>query len=279
MSLNALYGSIQIHFIKRGLLNLILGCLFFCGNASAQSPYSLNTKNEIYWLSSGISILGLGYGLGTATKPLTADEILNLNPNDVNSFDRFATTNYDLGIQRLSDGFLYSSFAGAIPFLFDKKVRKDVITLGIIYTEAATITAGTTLLTKYITERNRPFVYNTNADLDEKLRRQARHSFFSGHTSIAAMNTFFIAKVFSDYHPDSKYKPLVWAGAVLIPAATGYARVEGGKHFPTDVIAGYAVGALAGYFVPHFHKKKNQKELGFHIYPSPFGVLVNVDLN
>ncbi len=269
----------KLHSTKRGLLNFILGCLFFCGNASAQSPYSLNTKKEIYWLSSGISVLGLGYGLGTTTKSLKADEILNLKPTNINSFDRFATENYDIEIQKLSDGFLYSSFAGAIPFLFDKKVRKDIVVLGVIYTEAATITAGTTLLTKFLTDRNRPFVYNPNAGLDEKMRRQARHSFFSGHTSIAAMNTFFIAKVFSDYHPDSKYKPLVWAGAVLIPAATGYARVEGGKHFPTDVLAGYAVGALAGYFVPHFHKKKNQKDLVFHIYPSPFGLSIEVDLN
>ena len=269
-----------IIFRKRGLLNLILGCLFFCGtNLNGQSPYKLTIKKEAVWLSSGFSILGLGYGLSTTTQPLTTTEILNLNPTDINSFDRFATENYNLNVQRLSDGFLYSSFAVAVPYLFDKKVRNDVVTLGIIYTEAATITAGTTLLSKYLSERNRPFVYNSNVDLDEKLRRQARHSFFSGHTSIAAMNTFFMAKIFSDYHPNSKYKPYVWTGAILIPAATGYARVEGGKHFPTDDLAGYAVGALAGYFVPHFHKMKNQKDLGIHIQSFPFGVSLNVDLN
>ena len=271
--------SKQIIFIKRGFLCLVLGCLFlYGGKLTGQSPYKLTTKKEVYWISAGVSALSLGYALSTTTEPFTADQILALDAKNINSFDRFATENYSLKIQKVSDGFLASSFAAGIPFLLKKQVRKDIFTLGVIYAEAATITAGVTLLSKSLTERPRPFVYNSQVDFEEKIRRQARHSFFSGHTSIAAMNTFFLAKIFNDYYPDSKYKAYIWTGAALIPAATAYSRVEGGKHFPTDAMAGYAVGALIGYFIPHFHKVRNQKDLGLHIEPIPFGVSLKVEL-
>ena len=81
---------------------------------------------------------------------------------------------------------------------------------------------------------------------------------------MTAANTFFAAKVFSDYYPDSKWKPVVWTAAATIPAITGYLRVKGGRHFTTDVITGYAVGAAVGYLVPHFHKKKKAKGLSFY---------------
>ena len=48
----------------------------------------------------------------------------------------------------------------------------------------------------------------------------------------------------------------LWSGAVLIPATAAYLRVQSGKHFPTDVMAGYAVGAAIGWLVPHLHKTK-----------------------
>ena len=50
----------------------------------------------------------------------------------------------------------------------------------------------------------------------------------------------------------------MWSGAFLIPATTAYLRVKAGRHFPTDVIAGYATGAIVGYLIPHLHKKERK---------------------
>ena len=80
-----------------------------------------------------------------------------------------------------------------------------------------------------------------------------RRSFLSGHTSNTAAMTFFFAKVFTDTHPDVKNKAIVWSVAAAIPAAIGYLRFEAGRHFPTDVLAGYALGAAIGYLVPALH--------------------------
>jgi len=56
----------------------------------------------------------------------------------------------------------------------------------------------------------------------------------------------------------SRWKPIVWTAAATIPAITGYLRVRGGRHFPTDVIGGYIVGAAVGCLVPHLHRTIKQ---------------------
>ncbi|MEM9023429.1 MAG: phosphatase PAP2 family protein, partial [Bacteroidota bacterium] len=57
-----------------------------------------------------------------------------------------------------------------------------------------------------------------------------------------------------------------------VPATTGLMRVLAGKHFPTDVITGYAVGGAIGFLVPHLHRKRADKEAtsdgGFSWTPS-----------
>jgi len=96
--------------------------------------------------------------------------------------------------------------------------------------------------------------------LEKKLTPDSQLSFFSGHTSATATATFFTAKIWSDYNPESKWKPVVWTAAAAVPAVAGYLRVKAGKHYVSDVVTGYAVGALVGYFVPHLHKiKKGEK--------------------
>jgi membrane-associated phospholipid phosphatase len=67
---------------------------------------------------------------------------------------------------------------------------------------------------------------------------------------------FAAASMFSAYHPDSKWKPVVWTVAAILPAATAYYRVRGGKHFITDVATGYAMGALTGILIPRLHLRK-----------------------
>ena len=61
-------------------------------------------------------------------------------------------------------------------------------------------------------------------------------------------------------------KVAVWSVAAGIPAITAYLRVESGQHFPTDVLAGYAVGAFTGWIVPHLHKKK-KKHSNYSVFP------------
>jgi membrane-associated phospholipid phosphatase len=60
-------------------------------------------------------------------------------------------------------------------------------------------------------------------------------------------------------------KPYIWGVAAAIPASVGYMRIKAGKHFLTDNLIGYGVGAAAGILIPELHKKANKN---LQIYPS-----------
>jgi membrane-associated phospholipid phosphatase len=64
----------------------------------------------------------------------------------------------------------------------------------------------------------------------------------------------------------------VWGAAAAVPAAVAYFRIQAGKHFLSDNIVGYAVGATAGIVVPQLHKVAARQGISF----SPLqGVNVN----
>ena len=77
---------------------------------------------------------------------------------------------------------------------------------------------------------------------------------------MVATSTFFLARVYHDYHPDSPYKWVFYGGAGLSTVLTAHFRVKGGAHFPTDVIVGGILGSAAGFLVPFFHKNKMIKK-------------------
>jgi membrane-associated phospholipid phosphatase len=235
------------------------------------SPYHTDFKGEVPFIitSSASLAFGLVSNLTDKTVPYTEDELSQLDRNDVNAFDRPATYNWNPNAARASDFIRTSVIILPIIFLGNHHTRKDIGPLLIMTLEVTAITYGLTAGIKHIVNRTRPLVYNEEAPLEERTAKNSRLSFFSGHTSFTAAFSFFFAKVMTDYHPDMKieYKICLWAFATAIPAVTAYLRVEAGKHFPTDVMTGYAVGATIGWLVPHLHKKKVIPE-GMSISPS-----------
>ena len=189
--------------------------------------------------------------------------IYGFKRSSINLFDRSATYNNSLPAKKWSDVMMEGSHLLPALILIPKKTRKDAGNLLLLFSEVYFITAGLTAITKSITLRPRPYVFDNNIDLGAKMSRNARFAFFSGHTSITAANCFVTAKIFSDYFPDSKWKPVIWGLAAAIPAVVAYNRVAAGKHYPSDVIAGYAVGATLGILIPELHKNLGSK-LSFH---------------
>lgn len=238
-----------------------------------QSPYQLDWKKELYYLGAGAGTLGLGAYLEKQTPIFDFGKLETFNASSINGFDRGAIHNYSISAHEASNWLWYGSFALPTLFLADKKTRDDFGIIATLWGETMLLNAGITTLSKYSFRRPRPYVFNPEVPIENKMTTSAQASFISGHTSMTAANTFFAAKVFTDYYPDSKWKPVVWTAAAVIPALTGYFRVKAGKHYPTDVIAGYAVGAAIGYFVPHFHKRK-KNEKGLSVYGGTSGVLL-----
>lgn len=244
------------------------------GQYTSQSTNAKRGLNQVYrttWADGVITGAGIGltyWGLTILQDKdgLSDGELANIDANleafkaDIPKFDRWVAGNFSEKANRASDIPFYGSFA--LPFvvaLSGEKTRGDFWQIGLLYVETMAITG--TLFTHVAgrTERNRPLVYNSNPENGDRFDRNAEDSFFAGHTSATAAASFFAAKVFNDYYPNSKAKPFVWAGAIAIPATVGYLRLRAGKHFLSDNLLGYGVGAATGILVPHLHKISKNK--------------------
>ena len=231
-------------------------------SSSAQSPYYFDWKKEGVIASIGLSTWGTSYLVGNTVDPFSLNKVNSFNRASVNDFDRVATFNNSMAAAKTSDYLSLGSKFLPVLFLADQRTRNHFHDIAFLYAETYLVANGLTTLTKRLVARPRPFVFNENVDDEHKLDRGARYSFFSGHTSKTAAMSFFTAKVYADFYPASKWRPFVWTVAATIPAVTGYMRVQGGKHYPSDVIVGYAVGAATGILVPHLHRRIKKKGKG-----------------
>jgi membrane-associated phospholipid phosphatase len=148
-------------------------------------------------------------------------------------------------------------------------MRKDFWKIGYLYLEALTATGVVYSTAVNLTNRYRPFTYNKESPMYLAVQSNSKKSFFAGHVALVATSTFFMAKVYADYHPDSKLKWVFYAGAGALTAATGVMRNLAGMHFLSDVLLGAAVGTLSGILVPGLHKIKPGKTP--HLTILPFG--------
>ncbi|KAA9341028.1 phosphatase PAP2 family protein [Adhaeribacter soli] len=239
------------------LLFQITGSAFSQNNFP--SPYETKPGRDLGITLAGIAGTGIGLYLIANKDKLSEAEIAALDKNDVNKFDRFAAGNYNTNAKALSDIPFYGSFVVPLALLADKEVFNNGGQVYLLYAQTMAITGAAYALTIGLTDRYRPLAYKNddplNQDLQEDRRsKNARNSFYAGHTAAAASACFFTAKVFHDFNPDSKWRPVVWGAAAAVPVVVGYARLKAGKHFLSDNIVGYAVGTSIGILVPHLHK-------------------------
>jgi len=230
-----------------------------------ESPYEISFKKDWAFVLTGTALAATGHFVFVHDKenitPFTNLEIDALDRNDVNAFDRVATYNKSESAKNTSDALLIGSVV-VLPSLFflHHHTRKEIGGLFLMTYEAFSINYGLTNIVKSAVNRTRPYAYNPeNYSYEERTDGESRFSYFSGHTSATASLSFLWAKVMTDYHPHMAkgYKIGIWSFAALIPATTGYLRVKSGKHYPTDVLTGYAVGAVTGWLIPEMHKIKN----------------------
>ncbi len=187
--------------------------------------------------------------------------IINLDPHDINRFDRSATrqdADFAPTAQTISDFGMYGSYALPLLLLADQNIRKDWAELLLLYLETEAIVGNLFSWGAAVhIDRIRPLVYNPNVSYTDKIYKRNKNSFYSGHTSSSAAASFFVAKVYCDYHPElGNKKFIVYSIALIPPAFTGFFRYKGMKHFPTDILTGLAVGAGTGLLIPQLHKQK-----------------------
>ncbi len=119
-------------------------------------------------------------------------------------------------------------WAGSAAFGFEKTEET-----GQMLTEGLLITYGITGVLKLGTGRERPDGSNSR-------------SFPSGHSAGTACSAFIIW---------DRYGPEAGIPAIAIAGFTALSRITLGKHYPSDVIAGAAIGLAAGLAVTKAHNE------------------------
>lgn len=230
-----------------------------------ESPYETDTWKDGAFITAGIGLNVLGLMLVQNKDELSLEELNNLSEEDIWKIDRWAAGNYSE--QANSDSYIpmYGAFALPFTLMLNKNERSHAGQISVLFIESMATTGALFTITAGLVEKSRPLVYNTSLSTESRTANDEQRSFFAGHTAATASATFFAAKVFSDFNPDSPYKPVVWGVAAAIPATVGYLRIRAGKHFLTDNVIGFAVGAASGILIPEIHKKSNEK---IDIYPT-----------
>lgn len=114
----------------------------------------------------------------------------------------------------------------------DSTIKNKGVYIGASLLIAAGITTGL----KYSVKRERPFVTYPVID---KVMNAGSPSFPSGHTSDAFATATSLSLAFPKWY--IIVPSFVWAGSV------GYSRMDLGVHYPSDVLAGAAIGAGTSY--------------------------------
>jgi membrane-associated phospholipid phosphatase len=131
---------------------------------------------------------------------------------------------------------------------------------------AVLISGGMTALVKGAVGRARPFAAPGDPDVFSPGRgftNGSLGSFPSGHTSAAFATATVLARELNAAHPGGRWltNTLLFGGATFV----GFSRVYERQHWPSDVVAGAALGAITGYEVVA-HARGDRSPIDRHLF-------------
>ncbi len=118
---------------------------------------------------------------------------------------------------------------------------------------------------KYVIGRGRP---TDNQGAYNFQPFSGRDSFSSGHTTEA----FALASVISEHYDT----PWVQITSYGLAGMVGYARLNNNRHWPSDVLAGAAIGTFVGKTVVHFNEKHRKVSLQPIVGPDIHGAQLSL---
>lgn len=172
--------------------------------------------------------------------------------------DRVATRQWSTAAHRSSNVLFGVATAATLTTAIINQRGEQPLLPVVVIMESGLFSAGLTNTVKELVRRPRPYLYNGAVPSSAYHPGDDAASFWSGHTANMAAITFAGASLVQRSEASPGLKTITWIGAAVAPAAMGYLRVRAGRHFPTDVLTGYVVGAAVGFAVPYFHRSSRR---------------------
>jgi len=208
------------------------------------SPMRLE-KHDLRWLLPGAAMVGTAFVLDRAVLENISTDSARVND--------FRSASNLTGI--------YLPVAAAGTALFTGTIRHDehLRETGALAMRAMADTQLLTSFLKFATDRARPqatgLTPQSGSFWPGGSHSSSADSFPSGHTA----NAFAVAHVIADEYPGWKVKLAVYG----LAAATGFERIQGREHFPSDVLVGGAIGYLIGGYVFDHHSSRSRTRVAF----------------
>lgn len=251
------------------LLWLLPGIITVNSAMADAFPYELTRDDDVPLISAASWLGFAAISIQSDMPGLSPDELARLDSRQVNRFDRSATRHWS-GRANTASNWLERLLLPlpALLALSDRGQDEPVTTLT-MYGETVLLTNTTIQLLKGTIRRTRPYAYNTSPQISTRLKqnKKTRRSFPSGHAANTFAAAVFTGSLFEQMYPRSNYRPLVWSGVLAAAAMTGYLRYTAGRHYPTDIIVGAAIGAAIGYFVSKIHEANLSDHSTFKTVP------------
>jgi undecaprenyl-diphosphatase len=114
----------------------------------------------------------------------------------------------------------------------------------------AAVLAGTVIAADVVSELLKSFYGRPRPELVPHGSYVYSSSFPSGHSTLSAATYLTLAMLISSLEPNRGTKSMVFVLAVAMVLGIGFSRVYLGVHWPSDVLAGWCLGAafaLAGW--------------------------------
>jgi membrane-associated phospholipid phosphatase len=242
-----------------------IGIGFPVAAGAAVSPYSLHLQLDFPLALGGAALRGVAEGVDRLRYRDSTD-YAQLTRAELGPYDRWAIGYYSRPADLWSTALTAAELA--VPVALDgwdmaagKEARLGVITDLIIYSEVYFYSSSLAVFAKSLHWHPRPLAFTSRAPAAARKSSDAGSSFFSAHTTSAFASAVFTGYTFQLKHPDSPFVPWLWGGMLGAASTVGALRIYSGKHFPSDVAVGAAVGSLAGYGIPRLHLNPVAKDI------------------
>jgi membrane-associated phospholipid phosphatase len=244
----------------------LVACLFYTNTVtlfSQESPFAFSVQQEIALLTTGLAGQVIGQHRLSNMAPTRPEE---LRRGDLSPLDRWNAGTWnprfelagDIAAWSVGGAMIYADVWHA--FRSDEggpAARRPLLEDVLILSQAFAWNSAINLNVRATRVHPRPFVYGTAAPESERHKGEAAGGFYSGHASAAFLGAVYVSTVYPLRHPDFEHTGWLWAGSLATATASSAFRIAAGKHFPTDVIAGAAMGSLIGLGFVQLHLKDN----------------------